>query len=192
MASMAETGCFSLIRRGAAGLLQTILALNLLRPGGALGIPTGVQAPEFTLESGDGQKLNRADLAGRVAIILYATRNATGQNQTLRAELERLFAETPLLRDTSSLYVVINCAHAVWPLTLIWRRRLTSSSVEERLTIYGDWDAQMSKDYAMIDNAANLVVLDKSGVVRYFHAGLLSPGEIENVKHVLRTLSIES
>lgn len=191
---MAKTNHISLMPRAVATLPLTILVLSLplLLSASALGIPTGVEAPAFSVESGDGQKLTLADLAGRVSVILYETQNVTGQNETLKAELERLFNDTPLVRKNSSVYVVINCSSVVWPLTFIWKRKLVSHSVEEHLTIYGDWDSHMFTDYTMFDNKVNLVVLDKLQVVRYFHAGPMGSGEIEDVKNLLRALSTES
>lgn len=169
--------------------LALLAALGLLSVAAAsYGLEVGAAAPPFHLESGDRRTLSLDQLRGRVALILYETKDTTEENRPLKNEIAALYARSSPPGVRSAVLPVINCSSAHWPVSAVWRSRLKEHSEKEGLVIYGDWDGKMFSDYGMQDKASNVLVIDGAGVVCYFRSGRLAPGEIRLVIKLLKKL----
>jgi cytochrome oxidase Cu insertion factor (SCO1/SenC/PrrC family) len=153
------------------------------------GLTSGKAAPDFQVESGDNKKLTLGMLRGKVVVLFYESRRVIRQNTALKDELTRLYQEQPghVQKDIFRL-VVIDCAEACLPTLLIWKTKLKQHSRKEGFTIYGDWTRKMSKDYQMVPEASNFLVIDRQGIIRYEATGKVQTGQFEKIKNLLFSL----
>ncbi len=79
----------------------------------------------------------------------------------------------------------------VKPFLGIWKRRLREHSKKEGITIYCDWEGKMSSDYKMKADVSNVVIIDKSGRIRFFTSGEFTDEQINDVKELLIALARE-
>lgn len=59
------------------------------------------------------------------------------------------------------------------------------------MAIYCDWKGTMSSDYKMKADVSNVVIIDKSGRIRFFTSGEVKAEEINGVKQLLEALAAE-
>jgi predicted transcriptional regulator len=101
------------------------------------------------------------------------------------------FEQTDALKDVLVRLPIIDCSEAFWPFLGIWKRRLREYSKKEGVTIYCDWEGKMSSDYKMKADVSNVVIIDKSGSIRFFTSGEVTDEEINDVKQLLEALAGE-
>jgi predicted transcriptional regulator len=101
------------------------------------------------------------------------------------------FEQTDALKDVLVRLPIIDCSEAFWPFLGIWKRRLREYSKKEGVTIYCDWEGKMSSDYKMKADVSNVVIIDKSGRIRFFTSGDVTDQEINDVKQLLEALAGE-
>jgi predicted transcriptional regulator len=174
-------------------LVVTLVSLLCLRgsspaASGLIGSP----APYFSVQSGDDEELNLDMIKGKVVAIFYETKDIVENNQRLKDELNKLYYEqTGIVKDVLVRLPIIDCSDAVWLFRGIWKRRLREHSQQEGVTIYCDWEGKMSSDYKMNSDVSNIVIIDKSGRIRFFTSGEVKPEEINGVKQLLIALAKE-
>jgi hypothetical protein len=174
-------------------LVVTLLSLLCLRgsspaASGLMGSP----APYFSVQSGDDKELTLDMIKGKVAAIFYENKDIVDANKRLKDELNKLYYEqTDALKDVLVRLPIIDCSHAFWPFLGIWKRRLREHSKKEGITIYCDWEGKMSSDYKMKADVSNVVIIDKSGRIRFFTSGAVKAEEINGVKELLIALARE-
>lgn len=152
----------------------------------------GSAAPYFRVQSGDDKELTLDMIKGKIIAIFYETKDIVENNQRLKDELNKLYYEqTGIVRDVLVRLPIIDCSDAFWPFRGIWKRRLREHSKKEGVTIYCDWEGKMSSDYKMNSDVSNVVIIDKSGRVRFFTSGEVKPEEINGVKELLIDLASE-
>jgi hypothetical protein len=152
----------------------------------------GSAAPYFRVQSGDDKELTLDMIKGKVAAIFYENKDIVDANKRLKDELNKLYYEqTDALKDVLVRLPIIDCSHAFWPFRGIWKRRLREYSKKEGVTIYCDWEGKMSSDYKMKAGVSNVVIIDKSGIIRFFSSGEVKPKEINGVKELLTALARE-
>ena len=152
----------------------------------------GSAAPYFRVQSGDGKELTLDMIKGKVAAIFYENKEIVDANKRLKDELSKLYSEqTEALKDVLVRLPIIDCSDAVWPFRGIWKRRLSEYSKKEGVTIYCDWEGEMSSDYQMKADVSNVVIIDKSGRIRFFTSGDVKDEEINGVKELLIALARE-
>ncbi len=153
-----------------------------------MGLQTGAKAPYFRVQSGKNRVLTSHHVKGRVTIIFYESKDHVKRNWNLKAFLLNLKKNhaDKYQKEVSGLFI-INCRRA-WPFAKVWKVVMHRSSLREGLTIYGDWSGKMYRDYQMKDNASNIVIIDKNGIVRYIVRGQLTPRKTAGVKLLLSRL----
>ena len=62
---------------------------------------------------------------------------------------------------------------------------------KEGTVIYCDWDGKMSSDYGMKAGVSNVVIIDKSGRIRFLTSGDVTAEEIDDLKRLLIALTRE-
>jgi hypothetical protein len=170
--------------------LLSLLAFQSSAPAtsGLIGSP----APYFSVQSGDDKELTLEMIKGKVAAIFYENKDIVDANQRLKDELNKLYSEqTDVLKEVLVRLPVIDCSDAFWPFLGIWKRRLREYSKKEGVTIYCDWEGKMSSDYKMNSDVSNVVIIDKSGRIRFFTSGEVKDEEINGVKELLIALARE-
>ncbi len=154
----------------------------------------GKEAPYFRVESGDGKFLDTKMLRGKVVVLFYESKDILPKSRPLKKALSAFYEEQKKEEQEMIMRVpVINCTGALWPLRGIWKSRLMENSKRVGMTVYGDWDGRMGTSFGMKGDDTNLVILDKKGLVRYFHTGAVAgEGEMINgLKKLLKDLVAE-
>ena len=157
-------------------------------------INEGMQAPEFTVTSGDGAEMTLQKLIGTVTTIFYETKakEIIEKNRALKNELNLFYSgQTDSIKKSISRVVIIDCRKASWPFTGIWKSTLVENSKKEGIMIYGDWDGMFAKNYYIMDEETNFLIVDKKGAVRYSKSGQIEKNEIYKIKTLLTKLSEE-
>jgi hypothetical protein len=155
----------------------------------------GSGAPEFFLTSGDDKIISLNQLKGSVITIFYETKEKEiiEQNRELKNELNQFYKnQTASIRKQVSRLAIINCTGAFWPFKGIWAKHLIKSSLQEEITIYGDWDGSFFEKYKIINGKSNFIIIDKRGIVRYSKAGKIEQTAFFAIEELLKKLVLES
>jgi predicted transcriptional regulator len=56
------------------------------------------------------------------------------------------------------------------------------------MTLYGDWDGLMGRDYQMKDNESNVVLIDRQGTIRYASYGRITDRQFVEIEELLDRL----
>ena len=174
-------------------LVVTLLSLPVFQSSSlaASGL-IGSAAPYFRVRSGDDTELTLDMIKGKVAAIFYENKDVVENNKGLKDALNKLYYEqTRIVKDVLVRLPIIDCSDAVWPFLGIWKRRLREHSKKEGVVIYCDWKGKMSSDYKMKADVSNIVIVDKSGRIRFFTSGEVKAEEINDVKELLGALAGE-
>ncbi len=170
-------------------LAVTLLSLLSARGSSPASGPIGSEAPDFRVQSGDDKKLTLDMIKGKVIIIFYESKDIVENNQRLKQELNKLYyAQTEPVKEGLVRLPIINCSDAVWPFVGIWKRKLREHSSKEGLVINCDWNGKMSSDYKMRADESNVLIIDKSGRIRFFTSGEVKAEGINDVKELLKAL----
>jgi hypothetical protein len=171
-------------------VMVLILGLSLVFPAAAaICLPSGKPAPPFAIKSGEDQKLTLNMVLGKVVVLFYEDRKAVDKNDELKGELIRLYRRQPAsVRQEIYRLGVIDCSKASFPGKSIWKKKLAEHSRSLGLTIYGDWNRQMLRDYQLRKNDSNFVIIDQNGLIRYSAAGKIRNGQFQQIKALLTSL----
>lgn len=149
----------------------------------ASAIPVGDKAPDFKVTSGDNVVLSSGMLKGKTTALFYETKETKEKNRALKNYLNAFYeGMAPASRDRILRAAIIRCSQ-FFP--TMWRRALRDNSKAEGLTIYGDWDGSMQKDFGMAPDESNFLIIDSSGVVRYQRSGIVPESEYAKIRDLL-------
>jgi len=149
----------------------------------------GRPAPFFSVQSGENKTLILDELKGKVSVIFYETRGTSRKNSDVKDRFNRLYdRQSADTKQAIARVPVFDCSRVVWPLSLVWRESLRYHSKRVGITLYGDWDGRMARDYRMKEDESNLIILDKRGVVRYVSQGIVSDEEFLKIEELLDRL----
>jgi predicted transcriptional regulator len=147
----------------------------------------GKPLPAFAVTSGDRKRIASADLAGRVALITYETRDVVEKNRAAKDALMGVLKEKYKTGE-SELVAIIDASSANFFTRGVWRRKLVENAKKEKIVIYGDWDGKTAEALGVAREESNLIIVDASGVIRYFAHGAFDAKEIEKQKALLASL----
>jgi len=193
-----QTNSGDKVRRGEREMKRTIALIMLFQvvvfsTAFAL-INEGMQAPEFSVTSGDGAEMTLRKLTGTVTTIFYETKDKEiiEKNRILKNELNLFYSgQADSTKKSISRIVIVDCRKASWPFTGIWKSKLVENSKKEGIMIYGDWDGIFAKNYATMDGETNFLIIDKKGIIRYSKAGQIEKNEFYKIETLLAELSEE-
>lgn len=152
----------------------------------------GSKAPYFRVQSGDDRELTLDTIKGKVVLISYESKDIVENNTRLKAELNKLYYEqTEAVKEVLVRLPIIDCSKAAWPFVGAWKRKLGEHSRKEGVSIYCDWNGKMASNYKMKPGESNILIIDKSGRVKFFTSGEVKAEDIHNVKELLKTLAAE-
>lgn len=164
-----------------------LIVLSVLSTSRADGPVIGRAAPFFRVESGDKKELTLDMIKGKLVLLFYEDKDSTLKNIAIKNDLRKLFNAQPDNKKSDIFrLLVIDCTGAFWPFKVIWRDKLIEHSRKEGFTLYGDWDGEMLKNYHLVEDDSNIIIIDQEGIVRYFYAGQLPTIEMEKLKSILK------
>jgi peroxiredoxin len=169
----------------AALLVAAALPCSAQSPQTLLGKP----APSFTVESGDGRRLSLDMVKGRVTVIFYETKEASRRNSDVKDRLNDLYdRQDERTRQSIVRVPVFNCSLVFWPVSLVWKESLKKHSKRVGITLYGDWDGRMGRDFQMKDSESNVVLIDRRGTIRYASYGRITDRQFAEIEELLDRL----
>jgi len=56
------------------------------------------------------------------------------------------------------------------------------------ITLYGDWDGRMARDYQMKENESNFLIIDRKGIIRYVSFGRITDEQFQEIEKLLDIL----
>jgi hypothetical protein len=172
-------------RRACCGIARAAALLLFVSHTAAFALQPGDKMPAFAVEA-ENSRLSSRDIAGRVAIITYETKGT--------AEVNRPFKKAVLARwrqgDSAgpAIVPVINCFSFFGIVRSICANRVSAAAKKEGLMIYTDGEGAMFKDFKMADDQSNTVIVDKTGVVRFAHAGPLDDAAVQGCIRLVEEL----
>jgi predicted transcriptional regulator len=149
----------------------------------AFGVTEGEKAPYFKITSADDEVLTSDMIRGKLAVIFYETKDAKERNRELKDDLNDFFEKRSSEEQEGIARVAVIRCSLFMP--NVWRRGLRENSKKEGMTIYGDWDGSMGKSYGMTANESNLVIIDRSGIVKYVRSGRIPKEEFSAIEKIL-------
>lgn len=163
-----------------------LFLLSALIADAAICVQAGEEAPPFSVRSGSGEVLEREMIKGRIAVIFYETRETVEVNRPLKSALNDFYSGLPDKdKGRMAKVAVVRCGSFM---PAIWRQKLRENSKRENMTIYGDWDGAMERDYAMAPGQTNFLIVGKDGMVRMQRSGAVAQSEFAGIIGLLREL----
>jgi len=173
-------------------LAVTLLSLPFFRGSSLASGSIGSEAPYFRVQSGDDKELTLDGIKGKVILIFYESKDIVENNTRLKAELNKLYYEQPeAVKEVLVRLPIIDCSDAAWPFVGTWKRKLREHSRKEGVAIYCDWNGRMSSDYKMKADESNILIIDKSGRIKFFTSGEVKAEKTNDVKELLKALAGE-
>lgn len=164
-----------------AGILCVIACV---RP--AIGASVGEEAPYFRVVSGSNEILTSDMIRGKIAVVFYETKDTIERNRPLKKELNAFYAKMPRAEQNEIIKVAVIRCSAFMP--IIWRKNLREHSKKEGITIYGDWEGSMERDYGMKADESNFLIIDKTGIVRMSSAGIIPVNDFHAIEDLIDDL----
>lgn len=149
----------------------------------------GENAPPFKIQSGDDKSLTSESLKGKVIVIFYETKGASRKNSDVKDRFNALYdRQNEATRRLILRVPVFDCSRVIWPATALWKQGLRYHSKRVGITLYGDWDGRMARDYQMKDEESNLIIIDRKGIVRYVSEGRIDDRQFLEIEQLLDEL----
>jgi hypothetical protein len=145
-----------------------------------------IPAFPFTVESGDGAKVTEKSVKGKVVIMFYEKRDVVKRNAEMKDKLNEIFDYQPgNIQQIIVRLPVIDCSHVFWPVSEIWKKGLRDNSKRVGMTVYCDWTGNVSRDFMMLPDESNMLILDGTGMIRYRFSGKINQDRLEEIKYML-------
>ncbi len=127
------------------------------------------KAPAFSLSDQHDNQVNLRQLEGKVVILIASDKDGTKQNPAWRKALTERYGKRILLQGVADLRKV--------PFFL--KASFKRDFQKEPHSIILDWNGEIFKAYGLSENAANIVLIDKKGYVRFLHSGSAETGAVD-------------
>jgi alkyl hydroperoxide reductase subunit AhpC len=149
-------------------------------------------APSFSIESGNGEIVTDKSVRGKIVVMFYEKREITRKNADMKDRLNEMFDRQPEnIRQAIVRLPVIDCSGVFWPVTEIWKKGLRDNSKRVGMTVYCDWSGNVSRNFGMVSDESNMVILDGKNTIRYRFSGRLDQNRLEEIIDTLHYLVYE-
>jgi peroxiredoxin len=141
-----------------------VLILAAVLSGGSVAGP-GLPAPDFRLEDQQGHDFTLSMQRGHILVLLAGDRAGSEENRAWGFLLGKRYG---------SAITIIGIADTRG-VPFFLKDRVRNSFRKERVRMLMDWDGSVFDGYGFTAGHANIVVIDRSGVIRYRYAGGRDP-----------------
>lgn len=149
-------------------------------------------APEFSVESGNGEIVTNKSVEGKIVVMFYEKREITKKNAAMKDRLNEIFDRQPEnIRRVIVRLPVIDCSGVFWPITEIWKKGLRDNSKRVGMTVYCDWSGNVSRNFGMVSDESNMLILDGKNTIRYRFSGRLDQNSLKEIIDTLHYLVYE-
>lgn len=152
-------------------------------------IRNGDNMPFFRVSDGDNKILSSDTLRGRVIVGFYESRETSEKNDELKEALNTFKRKNSIGDERITRLAVIDGSPANFGTIWIWKKKLRLKSAEKEITIYGDWDGSMKRDFGFAENESNFFIIDGKGVVRYSRPGKINHNDYGAIENILKDLN---
>lgn len=132
---------------------------------------------DFTLETSSGKKDSLSNYRGKVVVIFYEDRMHVETNIKTKLAIEKYGAEHQL-QDKVAVLAIANLKGLDFnPARDIARNAIRGMAQRFDVSIWMDWKGQLIDLLGVADENANVVVIDKQGVLTWKKTGRLGDAE---------------
>lgn len=133
---------------------------------------------DFSLEETSGQQRSMQQVRGRVVLVFYEDRGHTDTNRDFKYLMHQFVVDNHLGGETTT-YAVANIGSlGSGVIRDMARVAIRAFAAQYGIQILLDWDGALQRaPISMRDAAANTVLVDRAGRVRWHHVGAI--GEVE-------------
>jgi predicted transcriptional regulator len=169
----------------------TVFALFacVLLPFPSAALEPGQRAPAFAVQYEGERVLRSSELAGSVAVITCESKHTTEINQAFKDALLQAFPADERRRLTIVLVPVIACFQYIWPVTGICVHGVQDNTERVNLQLYVDMSGEMFEKYGAATDTSTVIIIDRTGVVRFVMKGKIPDAEVASVVEIVRTLA---
>ncbi len=165
-------------------ILTACALLIIAQPASAM-INTGDKAPQFKLTDGNDLPLDSLTLRGKAIVGFYNSRETSEKNIHLEKELRQFYAQRKKPSNDLHRLAVADGSPANGATRWIWKRTIIKLTEKRGVHFYGDWDGSMRNSFSFPENESVFIIIDKAGIVRYIHAGLVPLTEYPRIKEII-------
>lgn len=167
------------------------LAAALLTAASAPALQPGDSAPSFHVYTGKQRVTYPSSFAGKVLVLTYETRDTVENNRPFKSRVTSFCASPENASGAVMPLPVINCSGYFGPVRNYCAARVDANSKKENLLLYTDMDGSMSRAFGMVEDASNIVLIDKQGLIRYQNAGRIGGEEAGRIIELIKKLAVE-
>jgi predicted transcriptional regulator len=161
------------------------IALFFMTQVGSAMINTSHKMPAFLLTDGNDSILDSSSLKGKAIIGFYNSRETSEKNIHLEKELNQFYLQRKKTDSDLHRLAVADGSPAISATRWIWKKTIIKLSEKRGVHFYGDWDGAMRNSFGFPENESVFIIIDKTGIVRYIHAGLVPLTEYERIKEII-------
>ncbi len=133
--------------------------------------------PDFSLESSSGGTRALSSYRGKVAVLFYEDRHHTETNARVKEAVAR-YGQEHRLRDQVEVVAVANLmGYDFAPASTIARKAIRTIASRFGIEILMDWRGIAIESLGVKDASANVIVMDRAGVVKFRAVGRLGDEE---------------
>ena len=136
---------------------------------------------DFTLETTAGKNESLSDYRGKVCVVFYEDRHHVDTNLRVKDAVANYGAKNKL-NDKVAIIAVANLkGFGVEPAATIARKAIMGIAKAADISIWFDWKGIVIDKLGVQDSNANVVVVDKQGVIKWKKSGRLSDQEMKDL-----------
>ena len=155
-------------------ILQTVIAFVFVAV-----IAEGVQlegsrASDFNLLDQRDRQIRLRDLEGKVVLLIASDDTGSKQNSEWKKATEMYAGRITVLGVAD-----------VRKVPFFLKKRFKLDFQKDPATILLDWEGMIFTSYGLAKDVANIVVIDKKGIVRYLYSGSAESSAVERLRGVL-------
>ncbi len=172
-------------------VLLLSLAAFMPAAASASAIQPGATVPSFRVYRGKQPVTCPEMLAGKVLVITYETRDVVETNRLFKSRVTAFCTSQENASGAVIPLPVINCSGFFGIVKNYCASKVDENSKKENLLLYADMDGIMFRDFGMIDDASNVFIIDKQGIIRYRNAGRIGREEAGRIIELIKNLAVE-
>jgi hypothetical protein len=154
----------------------------------ALMAEVGAPAPELALPDTTGRAHRLDSERGKPVVIVHEDRHATAQNTELKRELAERGRQSELAKQVVLWPIADLAGLDFWPARGFAREAVERAAHDFGVEILVDWTGEVARRWSFPPRVSSVVIVDRSGMVRYRHEGTLDANERKNFFAILGTV----
>ncbi len=148
-------------------------------------LEVGMTAPDWSFTDADGKAFTMDSWAGKVLQVNYVDPDEADLNEPFNDKVKKAIDVDSLIsRDKYKGMGVVDCA-ATWKPDVLIRIIAGKKSKKFNTTVVFDYDAELREAWGLAKDTYNVVILDKSRVVRAIYRGLIPEEDHEKLLKLL-------